>query len=250
MITCIVVDDEQHALDVLVDYVNDTPFMELVLATTDAIEASVRVQQEEVDLVFLDIHMPKMHGLRFMKLVGDKTKIVLTTAYSEYAIQGYEFGVIDYLVKPISYDRFLKAVQKMPFSKQLVDDYRTTQIKEEDDDESGFIFVKTEAKGKYQRVNFKDILYIEGLKNYVSIYTAEDRIVCNLSVTDLENKLPADRFLRVHKSYIISVHKITAIEGNEIILKKMLRVPIGATYRDRFFEAIKDSIFAKNYPAE
>jgi DNA-binding LytR/AlgR family response regulator len=247
MITCVIVDDERHALAVLEKYVSETPFMELVLSTTDAEQALSLIQKQEIDMVFLDVHMPRINGLKFMKMVGDKAKIVLTTAYEQYAMHGYEFGVIDYLVKPIEYDRFLKAVQKMPFSKQLIDDPNAKMPDKEE--VSGYMFVKTEHKGKFTKVNFKDILYVEGLSNYVGIVTHDDRINCYLTLMDIEDKLPGKHFLRIHKSFIISLDNITAIEGNEVILKKLLRVPIGQTYRDKVFEVLEDNLLARPNPS-
>jgi DNA-binding LytR/AlgR family response regulator len=241
-----IVDDEQHAVDVLVSHIQETPFLELKLASTDAVQASVYLQENPVDLLFLDVHMPKLNGLRFMKMVSEKTKIILTTAYTDYALQGYEYGVIDYLVKPIDYDRFLKAVQKMPISKQLIEEAPVaTKTTIKLDNDPGYIFVKVEQKGKFMKVNYKDILYVEGLKNYVSIITNEDRIVCYLTVSDMENKLPADRFVRIHKSYIVSIDKVTAIEGNEVVLKKLVRVPMGLTYREHLFNILQDHIYVK-----
>lgn len=247
MIRCIAVDDEQAALDVVVDYINDTPFLELVAATTDAMEASKLLQEQQVDLVFMDVQMPQISGMRFLQLYEGKMKFIMTTGYERYALDSYEYGVMDYLVKPFSYARFLKAVQKMPLPESMkevkANKTKAPTIKEPSED---FIFVKVDAKGKFQRVNFKEIVYIEAEKTYASIFTNDERIVCNLTLTDLENRLPQKLFLRVHRSYIVALERITAIEGDEMVLKKVIRLPIGSTYKAEVINTFQDSLFFKD----
>jgi DNA-binding LytR/AlgR family response regulator len=242
MISCLIVDDEQGALDILTTFINKTPFLTLVGTTTNPIEAIAMVQSQPVDLIFLDIHMPQISGLDFMKMLNGRSKVILTTAYSEFAVQGFELEALDYLLKPIAFERFLKAAQKALNS--FVEPSAKWQLPEKEDD---YIFVKTENKGKMAKVNFDEIVYVEGLKNYVSIYTHDDRIITLLNIKDLEEKLPAKQFMRVHKSYMVALNKIKALDGNQILLKDMKAyVPLGDTYRSVFFQALQEKIMGGN----
>ncbi len=242
MISCLIVDDEQGALDILSTFINKTPFLSLSGTTTNPIEAIGMVQSQPVDLIFLDIHMPQLSGLDFMRMLNGRSKVILTTAYSEFAVESFELDALDYLLKPIAFERFLKASQKALNS--FVEPSAKWQMPEKEDD---YIFVKTENKGKMSKVNFDEIVYVEGLKNYVSIYTHDDRIITLLNIKDLEEKLPAKQFMRVHKSYIVSLNKIKALDGNQILLKDMKAcVPLGDTYRSAFFSALQEKIMGGN----
>ncbi len=241
---CLIVDDEPLAHAILSDYVQKVPFLELVGATTSPIEALMRVQRGEVDLVFLDIQMPELTGMQFLKIVrssGDRCRVILTTAYADYALEGYEHDVVDYLLKPISFERFLRAVQKIQHP-----DARTAPVASPPTAApvvvdsllpapTDFIFVKTEYK--LQRVGFSELLYCEGLKDYVSLYTLAERILALQTMKTLEEKLPASQFMRVHKSYIVALNRIETIERNRIYIGKAV-IPIGETYRDEFFKRI------------
>jgi DNA-binding LytR/AlgR family response regulator len=235
MISCLVVDDEQSAVDLLCAFIRKTPFLTLAGATTNPLEALSLLQAQPVDLLFLDIHMPQLSGLDLMRLLPGRTRVVLTTAYSEFAVQGFELEALDYLLKPIAFERFLKAAQKArPAAAPL------PVAAPEAAAPADYIFVKTESKGKMTKVDFADIVYVEGLKNYVSIQTLDDRVVTLLNIKDLEERLPARHFMRVHKSYIVSLDKIRALDGNQIFLKGMNTfVPLGDTYRAAFFEALQ-----------
>ena len=172
---CLVVDDEPLALHILEDYISKLPFLQLVKATTNPIEALTLVQGGGIDLVFLDVQMPELTGIQFLKIANGKTRVILTTAYSQYALEGYELDVVDYLLKPIAFDRFYKAVQK---AQAALNTGVTAPVKEEPaqkDLQTDFIFVKTEYK--IQKVYLHDILFIEGLKDYISIYTPTERII-------------------------------------------------------------------------
>lgn len=205
---CLIVDDEPLAHTILSDYVRKVPFLSLVGATTSPIDALTQVQRGEVDLVFLDIQMPELTGIQFLNLLrrgasGQACRVILTTAYSEYALDGYEHDVVDYLLKPISFERFYRAVQKLmpapPTSAPTPADPATpVQVAPEPGKE--FIFVKTEYR--LQRVGLNEILYVEGLKDYVSLYTPTERILALQTMKTMEEKLPASQFARVHKSYI------------------------------------------------
>ena len=237
MITCLIVDDEQGALDILTMFVDRTPFLQLIGTTTNPLEAIALMQSQPADLIFLDIHMPQLSGIDFMKLLNGKSKVILTTAYNEFAVQGFELEALDYLLKPIAFERFLKAAQKA--LNAIAQPVPQQQLPEKDD----YIFVKTESKGKMSKINFDEIVYVEGMKNYVSIYTHEFCIVTLLNIKDLEDKLPAKQFMRVHKSYIIALNKIRALDGNQILLKNIKAyVPLGDTYRPAFFQALQEKI--------
>ncbi|UOQ73997.1 LytR/AlgR family response regulator transcription factor [Hymenobacter cellulosilyticus] len=238
MISCLIVDDEQGAIDILKTFIEKTPFLTLAGSTTNPIEALSMVQDQAIDLIFLDIHMPQISGLDFMRLLKGKSKVILTTAYSEFAVEGFELEALDYLLKPIAFERFLKAAQKA--LNTSMDSTARWQPAEKEDD---YIFVKTESKGKMTKVNFDEIVFVEGMKNYISINTADDRIVTLLNIKDLEDRLPPKNFMRVHKSYIVSLNKIKALDGNQILFKDMKAyVPLGETYRNAFFEALQEKV--------
>lgn len=227
MIRCLAVDDEAYASEIIANYIKKTPSLTLVKTTTNAFEALALVQNAEVDLVFLDIQMPELSGIQFLKICGDKCKVILTTAYPEYALEGFDLDVVDYLLKPVSYDRFYKAVQKA----QVLLEKSTPQ--------NDFMFVKGDAKNKFIKIDYKDILYIEGLKNYVSVFTSSQRILTYQTLRDLETQLPSPPFYRVHKSYIVSTLNIKMIEGHTVHIGDQA-IPIGETYREQFFKMIKE----------
>jgi len=238
MIKCLVVDDEPLALHILEDYISKIPFLQLVKATTNPIEALQLVQGGSVDLVFLDVQMPELTGIQFLKIANGKVKVILTTAYSQYALEGYELDVVDYLLKPIAFDRFYKSVQKV---QQIISPSAapTLVTKEEPTQQqdllSDFIFVKTEHK--IQKVYLNDILFIEGLKDYISIFTTTERIITLQIMKKMEEALPERHFIRVHKSYIVAINKIDSIERSRIWIKDKI-IPVGDTYREEFFKII------------
>ncbi|MDR3693080.1 LytTR family DNA-binding domain-containing protein [Mucilaginibacter sp.] len=240
MIRCIIVDDEPLALHVLEDYISKIPFLHLVKATTNPIEALTLVQEKEADLVFLDVQMPELTGIQFLKIANGKAKVILTTAYPQYALEGYELDVIDYLLKPIAFDRFFKAVQKaqavlQPAAVKPVAVAESSPQKPQQEFLSDFIFIKTEHK--IQKVYLNDILLIEGLKDYISIFTPAERIITLQNMKKMEDALPAKYFIRVHKSYIVSINKIDSIERSRIFIGDKI-IPVGDTYRDEFFKII------------
>ncbi len=247
MIRCISVDDEAYASRILADYISKIPFLELVGTTTSPIEAINWVQEGRVDLVFLDIQMPELTGIQFMKICGSKCRFILTTAYPEYALEGYELDVIDYLLKPIPFDRFLKAVHKAQQSMQASPAALPAPNTPPPAPVAtpagaappGYMFVKGESKNKFLRVGFEEILYVEGLKNYVSIFMPGQRLVTYQTLKDLEEQLPQPPFFRVHKSYIISIDKVKVIDGNTLYIGNT-SVPVGETYRDSFFKTIRE----------
>jgi two-component system LytT family response regulator len=236
MINCIVVDDEQHAIDILVHYVSQTPYLNLAGTTTNPIEAMQMVNNLKPDLVFLDIQMPELSGIDFIKAIHGKCKIILTTAYSEFALESYELEVVDYLLKPVRLPRFLQAVQKVIKEKEEHSDISHSA-------DGDYIFVKTESKGKLLKINLEDIDYIEGMKNYVAIYRAGQKTMVYTSMKDLEERLPQNRFIRVHKSFIISIPKITCIEGSLVRLKNVnAEILIGESYKAELMDIIRNKM--------
>ncbi len=243
MIRCLAVDDEAYATKIIADYVKKIPFLELVGTTTSAIDALSQVQQGNIDLVFLDIQMPDLTGIQFLKLCSNKCKVILTTAYPEYALDGFEHDVIDYLLKPIAFDRFYKAAQKAlniisPSVAQPAPVIEAQPMVATA--ASDYMFIKGESKNKFLKVDYQDILYIEGLKNYVSVFTTSQRIITYQTLRDMETTLPQPPFYRVHKSYIISIDKIRMVDGNTVYIQDQ-SIPIGETYRDDFFKLIRES---------
>lgn len=239
MIKCIIVDDEQHAIDILVHYVSQTPFLELAGTTTNPIEALQMVTEKKAELVFLDIQMPELTGIEFIQAIHGTAKVILTTAYSEFALQGYELDVVDYLLKPIRLPRFLAAVQK---AAKLLNESNAEPSKEEEI-EDDYIFVKTESKGKLLKINLDEIEYIEGMKNYVAIYRNGQKTLVYASMKEIEERLPGREFLRVHKSYIIPISRITGIEGNLVRLKNVTaEILIGENYKAELMEIIRSKM--------
>ena len=223
-IKCIVVDDEPLAVSLLGSYVEKIPFFELVFSTENPIEALEYIRKNEADLIFLDIQMSELTGINFMKIVGDKMKYILTTAYAEYALEGYEHNVIDYLLKPITFDRFqksaLKAQERFP--------NETSQ--------NSYFFIK--SSGQQHKINFDEILYVESIKDYVSIKTENQEYIVLDTLKSLENQLP-ENFARVHKSFILNLDKIEKIDVRNVFLNSGKEIPIGETYKSEFFLRIK-----------
>jgi DNA-binding LytR/AlgR family response regulator len=218
------------------------PFLQLIKATTNPIEALTLVQEGNVDLVFLDVQMPELTGIQFLRISNGKAKVILTTAYPQYALEGYELDVIDYLLKPIAFDRFYKSAQKAQtiLQPQMAAGARPAQAtpaqQPQQDFLSDFIFVKTEHK--IQKVYLNDILFIEGLKDYISIFTPAERIITLQNMKKMEDALPPKHFTRVHKSYIVSINKIDSIERSRICIRDKI-IPVGDTYREEFFKIVE-----------
>lgn len=237
MLNCFVIDDEPSAVNILTGHVKKAPFLELIGSANDPLEALGLIRAKKIDLVFLDIQMPNLSGLDFMKLLPAETKVILTSAHKEYAADGFENQALDYLVKPISFERFLNSAQRA-----LNNTASALSKLSEEEEQDDYFFVKTEIKGKMVKISFKDVMYIEGLKNYVSIYTKDDRIIAYLSFKELEEKLP-ESFMRVHKSYIIALKRIKAVEGNQIYLNGVTpTIPLGNTYKTLFFQKLHNKL--------
>jgi len=227
-LNCLIVDDEPVARNGMEEYVKEIEFLNLVAKCESAVKASTWLDTNKIDLLFMDIHMPKMSGIDFLKTRKDAPLVIITTAYPEYALEGYSLDVIDYLVKPIPFDRFLKATQKAR------DFYALKQPAKSAGEE--YFFVKCDSK--FERINFEDVLFIESLQNYVVIHTINRKYISYLTLSSMEHQLPETKFMKVHKSYLVGLAKIKAIEGNEIVVDNGLRVPISRNLRDEVMNRI------------
>lgn len=236
-ITCLIADDEPMALSLIESYVLKTPFLELKAKCNSAIKAMEFLETDsDIDLFFLDIQMPDLTGLEFSRLLPTKSKVVFTTAFDQYAIEGYKVNALDYLLKPFDYNEFLNASQKAR------NHFETNSLQNNENQQnnknSDFIFVKSEYR--QIKINLSEILYIEGLKDYVKIYTSSHPrpILTLMSLKKLEEELPSEQFMRVHRSYIISLEKIEAIERNHVVIKDGF-ITIAPNYKDILMEYIK-----------
>lgn len=242
---CIVVDDEPLALDLLSGYVSRTPTLELVGKFGSAVEAMVYIKNHSVDIAFLDIQMPYLTGIEFTKILPQETKVIFTTAYDDFALQSYKTGAIDYLLKPIGYNDFITAVDR---ASHLIDAERalrqTSEGGEAPIDTSNSIYANSSRdsiliKSDYKmvQIDMTDILYIESMKDYVKIYVDGEQhpIISMISMKTLEEQLPKDRFVRVHRSYFVNMQKIEMIERCRIIIGKAY-IPISDSFKDSFYE--------------
>ena len=231
MIRCLAIDDEPLALELLEDNISKVPYLQLVAACENAMEAMKIMQQQPIDLIFLDIQMPGLTGLQFIQSMTVKPMIILITAYEKYALQGFDLDVTDYLVKPVSLDRFVKACNKAKELYGLKTQPKTTV-------DAGYFFVNVEYS--LIKIITADIVYIEGLKDYISIFTKAERVITLQNMKKMEETLPRSQFIRVHKSYIIALDKIESIERSRITICGKI-IPIGDTYRDEFFKKIENN---------
>jgi DNA-binding LytR/AlgR family response regulator len=228
-IKTIIVEDEPLAREGLKSYIREIEFLDLVGSCENALEANNIISSENPELMFLDIQMPKITGLDFLKSLKNPPLVIFTTAYPNYALQGFELDVIDYLVKPYSFDRFLKAVNK---AREMF------QLKNQKPFEENFkdhIFLKVDNVLK--RINFEDILYVEGMENYIAIHTNESRFITLMTMKSIEESLPEKEFLRVHKTYIISKPKVKGIVGNEIDMG-VKKIPFSRSRRNEIIQAL------------
>ncbi len=236
---CIAIDDEPLALDIISEFCSKISYLDLQDTYTNPFDAIELLNNNEIDLIFLDIHMPHINGLEFLKLLYKPPLIIFTTAYKEHAFQGFEYDAVDYLIKPFSYDRFIKSVNKAhQLMKLKIPSESFEEVRPENS--NGFLMVKVEYSTI--KINLDDILYIEGVKDYVKITTVEKTFLTKTTMKNAEEKLPGDHFFRVHKSYIVSVDKIEMIENSRIVIRKQ-RIPIGESYKIPFLKMVsKNSI--------
>ncbi len=228
--TCIAVDDEPKALDILTLFIARISFLELLGTFRDPFQAMNYMAENKPDLIFLDISMPEMTGLQLLRSLPNPPLVILTTAYSEHALDGYELNVVDYLLKPIEFERFMKAVMKAKELSAL----KSGPLKKEkktSGDTDQVVYIKNGTKT--YRVKIDTIQYVEGLGNYVTFFLADKKIVSYMSIQDVLNMLPSDQFCRVHRSYVVSLKHIDIIEKHQVIINNK-PIPIGLTYRDNF----------------
>jgi DNA-binding LytR/AlgR family response regulator len=225
---CMIIDDEPLARKGLQEYVQDIDFLELVAVCDNAMQANAYLNTNTIDLVLLDIQMPKLSGLDFLKSLKEPPVVIITTAYQEYALEGYELNVTDYLVKPIAFSRFLKAVNKAK-------DFILLKQKETAPEPATYFFLKVD--NRFEKINYDEILFAEALQNYVAIHTTEKKMLSYITFTQVEKQLPADRFIKVHKSYIVAVDKIKTVEGNIINIAQH-QVPVSRGMKDEVMQKI------------
>lgn len=228
---CCVVDDEPLAAELIADYIRKTPFMELSGVYASAQDAVKSILSDGIDIVFLDIQMPQLNGMEFAKIIPPATRIIFTTAYREYAMEGWRVDALDYLLKPVSYEEFAEAANK---ALRWFDLIRSADERSVD---SNYIMVKSDYK--IVQICLDDILYIEGLKDYVRIYVADGRrsVMTLMSMRALEQRLPSERFMRVHRSYIVNTERITVIERNRIVFGDAY-IPVSGSYRQAFSDFV------------
>lgn len=227
---CIAIDDEPKALDIIRLYCDKAPFLDLVETFRDSLDALEYLQQNETDLIFLDINMPDLNGLEFIKALTDVPMIIFTTAYSEYAVESYEYKAVDYLLKPITLSRFLKA------GNRALEQFQMKQGNEKTTDDSSHIMIKS-GQETY-KVNLLDILFIEGAQNYIFVHLQDKKIMTLMRMKEMENLLPDNKFVRVHKSFIVNFNKVEKIESYQVSIKD-IRIPIGKIYRESFRKIVE-----------
>ena len=231
-IQTIVVEDEPLAREGLLNYIKDVDFLEVKSVCEDALEANRVLAAESIDLMFLDVQMPRITGIDFLKSLKNPPMVIMTTAYPNFALQGYELDVLDYLVKPFPFDRFLKAANKARDYFELKNGSASESATKARED---YFFVKCDYR--YEKIHFNDVLYVEGMENYVVIHTAAQKYITLLRMKNLEEILPVAEFMRTHKSYIAAIKKISSIDGNEIIIGGK-RLPISREKKAEIMEKV------------
>ncbi|WP_272151196.1 LytR/AlgR family response regulator transcription factor [Tenacibaculum aiptasiae] len=228
--TCVIVDDEPIAREIIASFVNKVPNLELLTSCNNATEAIQVMQKNKVDLFFLDINMPEITGLSLAKIIGQKSKVIFTTAYRDYAVDGFNLNVVDYLLKPIAFERFFEAVQKVTKSNNTV----TTKG---ESPQKGFMFIRSDRK--MVKINFNEIEYIESLGDYVKVFLNQTIIVTRETMNNIENKLPQNNFIRIHRSYIVSFNKISSYT-NEFIEINKKALPISRSYKESTLQKLAE----------
>ena len=224
-VQCLIIDDEPLAASLIEDYVSKVPQLETVAICTNALDAFEILKTKKIDLLFLDIQMPTLTGIEFLKSLRNPPKVILTTAYREYAIESYELEVLDYLLKPISFNRFFQAIDKYFKTAEFI---KTSPLEEEPkEDATNYLYVNMNKK--HHKVLFHDILYVESLKDYIRIHTSKNSIMTKEKISDFEEMLPST-FLRTHRSYIVNTQKVTAFTSQDVEIGK-LEIPIGISYK-------------------
>lgn len=229
--TCAIIEDEPLAQNVLKNYINEHPSLDLVFVCSDALEAQTLMPEHPIQLVFLDINLPKLSGINFLKTLAHPPLVIFTTAYPQFAVEGFELDAVDYLLKPFSFERFLKAVNK------AIDKLGSTDSTTLIDPAPVYIFLK--ADKKVYKVDFEDIQYVESIGDYVKVITGQGQYVVNKTLKSLLGELPSVQFIRVHKSFIIALNKVVFFEGNYVKVGDK-EIPIGASYREEIYARLKE----------
>lgn len=238
---CIIIDDEPIARKLLQEYIEETDFLTLVGSAENPLKAAGLISEFEPDLIFLDVNMPKMNGFQFLKSTPNLPMVIMTTAYGQYALDGFEMAVVDYLVKPFSLERFLKAAQKALELKKLKAG-ATGKVSKTEEEQDHF-FVK--CNGRLEKVFYNELIYVEAMANYVTLYTVNNKLIVYLTIKGLSEKLPADNFIQVHKGYIVNIDKIKAIEGNMLHVENA-KITVGASYQNILADKVlKDRYFKR-----
>ena len=234
MINCLVVDDEPIARKGIMEHIQQIDFLHAVAECKNAIEAASWLKKTPVDLIFLDIQMPKLTGIDFLRNLQNTPLVIFTTAYPEYAIEGFELDVLDYLLKPISFARFMKAVNK---AQDFLLKSKTGSNNNED-----YFFIKVNQK--LEKIKLYDVLYVEGMSNYIILHTKQKKHIAYLTFKGIEEKLPPRQFIRIHKSFLVSINAIQSIDTDEVILENTA-LPISKTYRDEVLKKIAERLFKR-----
>jgi two-component system, LytTR family, response regulator len=232
-INCIAIDDELPALNQMQDYISKIPYLNLVGSFNNGLDALNFLKENTVDLLFLDVQMDDLNGIQLLQVLNNKPKVILTTAYDQYALKAFDLEVSDYLLKPISFERFVKAVEKI--YRELDGKTQESVENSESTESRNYFFVKTEFK--MVRIDFDEIIYIEGLKEYLIIKTISGKVLSLMTFKEIIDILPEDNFVRTHKSYIVAINKIESIERNRIKIGEKL-IPVGNTFKDEFYKRI------------
>lgn len=225
---CIIVDDEPPATRILENYIGKVSFLENVGVFNDSLKALEFLNSQSVDVIFLDIQMPQLTGLQLSKIISKDIKVIFTTAYPDFALEGFELNATDYLLKPIAFERFYQAVSKL-----------NTEVKVEVSNQSAteFIFIKTDGKNKFQKLFLDEILYLESLQNYVCVHTLKQQIITHSSLKNVIESLPEKDFIQIHKSFVVALKQIESTDSFSVFINAK-ELPIGATFKDAFFERI------------
>lgn len=231
MIRCMIIDDEPIACKGIEEYINEVDFLNLVNVCNNAVKAYDFLHSEKVDLIFLDIEMPKLTGIQFLQSFKNAPAVILTTAYPDYALQGYELDVMDYLVKPVSFSRFLKAANK---AKDFLTGRNTGRENLIDKDH---FFLKVNSK--FEKIFYDEVLYVEALQNYVAIHLSDKKLMSYITISQVETLLPEDLFMRVHKSYIVSLPKIQCLQGNTLLVGQK-QIPVSRNLKEKVKAKVVD----------
>lgn len=233
-LSCLIIDDEPVARKVIKELAEDIDFLRIKAEVGNPVAANNLLQKEPIDLIFLDINMPRINGIDFLKNLSVPPLTIITTAYPEFALQGFELDVVDYLVKPVSFERFLKAVNKA---------YNLYNLKQNSNEGNEYFFVKSDLK--IEKILLREVSHIEGLANYVAIYTNQRKYIAYLTFKSLMEQLPVDQFLRTHRSYLVSLQALQSIEGNEALLANGKKIPIGNFYKQGVMNYVGERLYKR-----